>query len=1024
MATSIALLQKANTFEAAQQFDSMAYYLERAHTGFEQENTLSYLDTCNQKLALYAIHTGDLEKARQHFACTVQLFEQAYGPSHPVKLRNQSNLAITLTFLDRKEEALAMHLDGIEQGLQNPATPVRLLVNQQYSVAELYELRGEFAKSIPYRTRCLQMAREHLDPYANEMNSALLGMGNLYLRTGQVEDALPYFLEAVENARLRPTDKLLHPIDGVGVLAEAYLLAGRYEEAINCLLIGGKVLEENFGTGSADFALFQDRLGVAYLEKGEPRLGLNYLFYAHRLYQQNTLFDRHADQADNLHNIGLAYLALAQYDSTAYFLHQALAVMEQRPTERKRALLRTHLDLMKLWGKKGDFPAAFAEQKRIEQLFADFEKPSPLDLHDFHLQRAALLMNQQQYEAALVQYQAGLSLLFRDFASTDPEEALPLERSIHLSQIMETLSHKEQALLTAYRQTGQLRYLRSRWQTLSQSCELLQQFSRAAVHRSVKVRILKQYAGNYASALLAAHQLYQQAPTPSLLERMLTLSDQSRSIMLIQSFSEVEALSFSGIPAAQLEREASLRQTITALEQEAQELPDSASATRRSALQLEIQKLKLERENWFRKIEKEYPEYYRLTYQSSTPSLSALQGALQKEELLLQYFSTDSLLFLFQLSRNQFQLQTLAISQTDLQDTVLAFREAILHQHEAAYRSSAHTLYRQGLASIPNRDQFRRLIVFPDGPLTQVPFDLMLTEAPQPHQSPASWAYLLRDHLISNHYKLALWLEMRTTRTTPGERPLLAFAPEVAMTAPWVAQLEEATREDMKPLPESRTEANLVAGIFAGEAWLGRNASEANFRLQAPTANVLHLATHGLIVHDPPLSSRLVFAQGADSLAEDDGFLHLYELLNLQLHAQLVTLSACNTGVGELVQGEGIMSLARGFAYAGCPNVLMSLWSVPDASTAKVMEQFYRGLAAGQHKDEALQQAKLHYLAQNPDSRLAPFYWGAWVFWGDERPLEPQSAPVKGWIWGVLGLGLILIVWRFYSGSLARSAAA
>lgn len=184
----------------------------------------------------------------------------------------------------------------------------------------------------------------------------------------------------------------------------------------------------------------------------------------------------------------------------------------------------------------------------------------------------------------------------------------------------------------------------------------------------------------------------------------------------------------------------------------------------------------------------------------------------------------------------------------------------------------------------------------------------------------------------------------------------------------------------------SEKEVRDIDRLLHGKRFLYQDASEENFNHYATDAAIIHLATHALINDNAPLYSRLLFSGSVDSSTDD--FLHTYELYNMQLNASLAVLSACNTGIGKLVSGEGIMSLARGFLYAGCPNVLMSLWPVDDQSTAQIMQRFYVGLKNGLTMDDALRTAKLAYLNEADDARSAPFYWANFVLIGEANPIK------------------------------------
>ena len=164
---------------------------------------------------------------------------------------------------------------------------------------------------------------------------------------------------------------------------------------------------------------------------------------------------------------------------------------------------------------------------------------------------------------------------------------------------------------------------------------------------------------------------------------------------------------------------------------------------------------------------------------------------------------------------------------------------------------------------------------------------------------------------------------------------------------------------------------------------------------------------HTLINDVDPMASKLVFTLNNDST--DDGFLNTYEIYNLDLNAELAVLSACKTGMGKFSKGEGIMSLARGFLYAGVPGIVMTLWSIEDKSGSEIVAGFYKNLKDSQRKDIALRNAKLTYLNNANQLFAHPYFWAAHVQIGDSSPIIPSSG--KNYIYySIAGIVLVLLV--------------
>ena len=144
----------------------------------------------------------------------------------------------------------------------------------------------------------------------------------------------------------------------------------------------------------------------------------------------------------------------------------------------------------------------------------------------------------------------------------------------------------------------------------------------------------------------------------------------------------------------------------------------------------------------------------------------------------------------------------------------------------------------------------------------------------------------------------------------------------------------------------------------------------------------VHLATHGIVDEEHPGLSRLLLMP--EALSGEDGVLHLGEIYNLRLNADLVVLSACDTGRGRIARGEGIIGLTRGFLYAGAQSLLVSLWPVSDAAASDLVVDFYAELLAGQPKAQALRAAKLRAIGRNPEY-AKPYYWSSLVLVGQRK---------------------------------------
>ena len=187
----------------------------------------------------------------------------------------------------------------------------------------------------------------------------------------------------------------------------------------------------------------------------------------------------------------------------------------------------------------------------------------------------------------------------------------------------------------------------------------------------------------------------------------------------------------------------------------------------------------------------------------------------------------------------------------------------------------------------------------------------------------------------------------------------------------------------------------------------GDEATEENLKANAEEYSIIHLATHFLINDSQPLYSKIVLAQRDKE--KEDGYLQTYEVFNMNLNADLVVLSACNTGLGKLRKGEGVIGVSRAFLYAGVPSMLASLWSVDDQSTSIIMKNFYEHLQAGSNKRQALRRAKIEYLTSSEGVKKDPFYWAPFVLIGDWSSVDLPSRESRP-IGLIIIVGLIIVI--------------
>jgi CHAT domain-containing protein len=287
-----------------------------------------------------------------------------------------------------------------------------------------------------------------------------------------------------------------------------------------------------------------------------------------------------------------------------------------------------------------------------------------------------------------------------------------------------------------------------------------------------------------------------------------------------------------------------------------------------------------------------------------------------------------------------------------------------------------------------NLGRAKRILISADGPLHLLPWAALRRR----HQYLALWRPI---HLIGSMSVYAETQQRRRPAGDPGTWRLVAFGdpryPKIAGATdePFAdSEVRSALRRGLRlePLPATRDEIREIAALFPGaEIYLGEEATEERAKQASAHADFLHFAGHGLIDERFPLDSALALTIPTQlQEGRDNGLLQAWEIFEtVRLDAHLVTLSACDTGLGKEMGGEGILGLTRAFQFAGARSVLASLWNVSDDSTATLMKRFYTFLRQGKTKDDALRAAQLDLIRNKKSDLSHPYHWAGFSLYGD-----------------------------------------
>lgn len=412
-------------------------------------------------------------------------------------------------------------------------------------------------------------------------------------------------------------------------------------------------------------------------------------------------------------------------------------------------------------------------------------------------------------------------------------------------------------------------------------------------------------------------------------------------------------------------------------------------------------------------LKKQYPQYYKMRYESIFTSLGDLQKTAPAGTTLMRYFFIDKNLFAVVLDETTKQLVALPSPGIEHDIKIVCdYSSADTAVFNALYR-----LHKQLWAPLAPYIRNTKVMVIPDGILFNLSFET-LTPQKIDRLDQLAGGCLLSKYSFAYHYSLTL--------VASGSKPqamqnrFVAFAPGFLdeQKKNYLATVKDSFLLDraymtLLPQPFTVSFASRANKLFNGHAYLNNSSTATAFRNHAGEHQIIHIGTHAESNNLSPQFSRLIFSK-EDPAAQNAVYLH--EIYNCNLRSELAVLTACESGKPGYQDGEGMISLAHAFNYAGSQSMVTGLWKIDEKASTMLIESFYNNLLQGMDKAEALRQAKLHYLKTAQGRMLAPQYWGGLVLMGDTSPVavkELNTASTWWWIGcGVLVAIVILVLLR------------
>jgi CHAT domain-containing protein len=981
--------------------------LEPRSDGTEAERSLLAAERATTAAAL-RLAAGTPEGARE--AVTLE-GEAIAGFAALGRAREQADVLEVVGFVERTGGHWPEAVAALEQeaplwhALGEPRREARALNDLGFC----HWSRGEADAAIALYQRALPLWGE-----ADDLHGRGLTLNNLalaYHAQGRPREALPIYQEALELFR-RTGDAqrvalVINNLGGVAdVLGEPAEAAARYQEALDaCRALGDREGEAR--------ALNN----LAVLARGLGRFQETLDRYDRLLVMQQEMGDRRGE-ARTLNNLGETYQAIGDQAAAERHLEEALPL--RREVEDRRGEATTLHNLAQTLAYRGDLRGAVARfeealaidretgDRRQQALtlvplgadLAQLGEPAPAEADLAEARRLLADVGDARSEGEALRTSAQVAL----DAGHAGEAYRWLLAAVERARATRSRPLEARSLSLLAAAAAKLGREGEAYRHALAALDVVESLRAGLGSLSLRATYFAREQDAYEQAVGYALALHARDPAGGFDRAAFAIAERARARSLLELLAEAGAEVEHGVDPALEARQRELTDRLEAKGERQSVLlarhPERTAEA--AALAGEIDSLRVEREQLEAEIRRSSPAYAALS-QPRPLEVAAAQALLGDDTLLLAYSLGAERSTLWAVGGHDF-----AAYELPPRATIEAAAQRVYdgwRRRDPAARgddaAAARALSDLVLAPAAARFGDRRLVVVADGVLQLIPFAALPDPVPASGGSASGAPLVARHEVVNLPSASVLAVERAQLAGRPparGEVAVIAdpvFAvddPRVAAAVGGTKAAEAATRGgDAAPVAYgrlfwSRSEASAIAAL----ADPARTLVALDFQASLDTVEggrlrdyrFVHFATHGVIDGATPALSGLVLSQVDRQGRARPGFLRLAEVYDLELRADLVTLSGCDTALGKQVRGEGLVGLTRGFLYAGAAAVAASLWQVQDRSTAALMERFYRGLlAGGERPAAALRQAQLAMLAE-PRWR-DPYYWAGFVLYGD-----------------------------------------
>lgn len=977
----------------AGKYDSSNFFLLQAMPVFKElEDTTNYLN-CLNNIGYNSTELNDFNPAKKYLIQAMELGMEFKAGENEQLSNSYNSLGYLYEVMGKYDSAILFKKKNLEKNASLFGDASEQVASSYGNISLTFLLIGNFKDAMRYQI-VSKNSRERINKDHPDLIYNYFNLGVIHNKAGQYDSALFYKEKALEIDLRDFGDQHVYVAEDYTNLAATHIRQGNYEKSFEYTQRSLDVKKSLYGSVHISVGRSLNNMATIFSHMGNLEKAVEVKLEALGIFKE--LLGDHVYTAGALQDLAAIHFKKEETTQALHYLEEALEMgnriydsTSMNAADQFKVASALYIEANEL------AQAEKLASNALKIYLAEFDSTNLRVAQCFDI-LASIRLKEKKYGEALSFYHQTLLSNHLSFANKDIYSCPTYANAASDLLLIQTIFEKAKVLELLYDNSKDPIYLERAELHLQACSQMINEVRKYITAESDKLLLSADAKNVYIKGVEITLKLAE-ITGGNYLEKAYQFCQKSKAAVMQEAFSVTKAKEFSGVSRELLLRENTLKGNITLKRHDLALIQQRVSKDNPQVVNFRKELLVAQREyeSFIDSIQRSNPSYHNLKYESSQVTIDQLQNQyLTKKSAIVEYFLSENQIYIFYISQGKFELAT--SSQQGLVRNIRGLRNAVIFRANNLEQKFLTNLYEQlwkPVQSMVEQENIEELMIVTDGILGYIPFEIL-----KPAGDKAK--YIVEDYAVKYASSSSLMFDQYQSEKKYGDRDYVAFAPVfsdgsetnfLVNTTERFYQPAEGNSQNfvrdgkITPIPGTRNEVeqirelHLKRNLFA-KSFLFKDAREEN--LKDPDLGrykYIHLATHGFVNDEAPELSGLVLSQISESA--QDGILYVGEIYNLSWNAELVSLSACETGLGKVVKGEGIIGLTRAFMYAGAENVMVSLWKVSDASTSRLMIDFYNQLLTGKSKSEALRRAKLNLIRSK--EYAAPYYWAPFIIVGN-----------------------------------------